>query len=103
VLQVADRVGQRPGPAIEIAGQAMGLRLVRAHLEDGPHLAQRAVRVSIVEERLRQDESRRHVVRKALEPFPQSRMASRTRPVLRYASARGAKRQRGRIPGQRSS
>src|SRR5512137_2580688 len=33
LLQMTDRLRQRSGPAVEIAGQAVGLRLVRARLE----------------------------------------------------------------------
>ena len=84
----------------EVASQAMRLRLVRPCLEDGPHLAERSVRVTFVEEGLGEDQTGGHVLGKALQALPAETDRVPGAARLAVGIGQGGEGQRCRIFGQ---
>ena len=100
VLQVADRVCQSAGPPIQVAGQPMCLRLVRAGLEDGPNFAHGSFRVTVVQQGLGQDQARRDVLGEPLEAPPAELDGVAAPPRFSIGVGQGREGQRRGIFGQ---
>src|SRR5215470_8977490 len=97
-LEMLLRLLPAAGPAMNLRGHPVRLRVPRARLQDHAELSQRRLRIAVVQVRLGQDQPRRRVVLEARQPLPAQIDRLLRAPDLAVGVGQRGEGQRGWIP-----